>query len=174
MGSQDPAGAGLCVIKMRYKIYFNLINPPSIKENLKGRGEFLFNDLMGLIEFLEKNVNDIDFSWAIEWYKLYAKECVENFNPRHFYIDCGDTEWSNELNEGMFALYNIEKDPGENDMTFLYLYLEIVDCKNSYFINIKPLLNGPFRDEKDRGERMENLLNRYFYIKGLTKIVNKN
>ncbi len=28
--------------------------------------------------------------------------------------------------------------------------------------------------EKDRGERMENLLNRYFYIKGLTKIVNKN
>lgn len=160
---------------MKYKIYFNLIAPPTDNiKNLKGSGKFAFDSVMELIEFLKQRTEEIDFIWAIERYKRYAEECVENFNPRHFYIDCGDTEWSNELNQGTFALYNTEKDPGENDMTFLYLYLEVVDCRSSYFINIKPLLSGWLEDEKDRGERMENLLNRYFYIQGLTKIVSKD
>ena len=157
---------------MKYKIYSNLLNPPiSGISNFKGSEEFLFDGIWELIGFIEKKVDDIDFVGVIEIYKDYANRCVENFNPKHFYISGLDSEWSNSFNDEVFALYDLENDPDENDMTWLYFDLEIVDCKNFYVINIKPLLEGAIGEEKEKGYTIESLLYRYFYLKSLTRIV---
>lgn len=166
---------------MKYKMYSELVNPPTSQiSGFKGRYSFQFDNIWGLFKVIRQEVEKISLHELIESYKEYAELYAEdrkgtdldNFNPKQFKIDCLTYEYQG-LNEGLFAIYNIEKDPDEKEMTWLYLVLEVFDYGNFYHVDIKPFLDGPVGNEPVGDTCISTALEIFFYKNWLAKKVKK-
>ncbi len=161
---------------MKYKIYSDLVIPPtSAITNLKGNNSVVIEDIHDLIDFIKQKAEEVDFLDIIETHKDYVEE-YDDFDPSHFSIDCLEAG-SRDANftGGEFAVYDLEKDPEEKNMSFLYFSIDVLGYEDSYFVFIKPFLdiNGPIGKEQYRGEKIDYILTRYFYINSITKQIKK-